>query len=150
MCGIIRGYDEMGMNVANCPKCGKVYVKNLINDICPSCVKAIDEQCENCIKYLREHRGITLQQLSDETEVSLSLIVKFMREGRISVMGNRNIVYPCEICGEDIRERNICDSCRQKLKKDVRNTMEDHRRIEDQKKKDTIAAFRISDRLKDR
>jgi flagellar operon protein (TIGR03826 family) len=146
----LGGYDEMAMNVANCPKCGKVYVKNVINDICPACVKAIDDQCDSCIKYLREHRGITLQQLSDETEVPLSIIIKFLREGRISVIGNRNIVYPCEVCGEDIREKNMCDSCRQKLKMDVRNTMEDHRRIEGQKKKDTKGAFRISDRLKDR
>ncbi|MEX2459802.1 MAG: flagellar protein [Paenibacillaceae bacterium] len=140
----------MAMNVANCPKCGKIFVKNLMNDICQSCVKAADEQCEICIKYLRENRGITLQQLSDETEVPMSFIIKFMREGRISVMGSRTIFYPCEVCGNDIREKNMCDSCMQKLKKDVRNTMEDHRRDEALKKKETLDAFRISDRLKDR
>jgi flagellar operon protein (TIGR03826 family) len=140
----------MAMNVANCPKCGKVYVKNLLHDICPACVKANDLQCDTCIKYLKENRGITLQQLSDETEVPISLIIKFIREGRISVLGHRNMAYPCEVCGDDIRERNMCDSCRQKLKKDVSNTMEDHRRLEDQKKKDTLAAFKISDRFENR
>jgi predicted amidophosphoribosyltransferase len=140
----------MSMNVANCPKCGRVYVKNLMHDICQACVKEIDTQCETCIKYLRENRGISLEMLSEATEVSQSLIIKFMREGRISVMGNRNIFYPCEVCGSDKREKNMCDSCRQKLKKDVRNTMEDHRRIEDQKRVENNASFKISDRLKDR
>jgi flagellar operon protein (TIGR03826 family) len=140
----------MSVNVANCPKCGKVYVKNLLNDICQTCVKEIDLQCETCIKYLREHRGITLEELSEATEVSQSLIIKFLREGRISIMGNRNIYYPCEVCGESLRERNMCDSCRQKLKKDVRNTMEDHRRIEEQKRIENKATYKISDRLNDR
>jgi flagellar operon protein (TIGR03826 family) len=140
----------MAMNVANCPKCGRVYVKNLMHDICQACVKEIDTQCETCIKYLRENRGISLAALSEATEVPQSLIIKFLREGRISVMGNRSISYPCEVCGEGIREKNMCDSCRQKLKKDVRNTMEDHRRIEDQKRVDNNASFKISDRLKDR
>jgi flagellar operon protein (TIGR03826 family) len=140
----------MSINVANCTKCGRVYVKNLMHDICQVCVKEIDTQCETCIKYLRENRGITLAALSEATEVSQSLIIKFLREGRISVMGNRNISYPCEVCGEEIRERNICESCRQKLKRDVRNTMEDHRRIEDQKRLENNASFKISDRLKDR
>ena len=56
----------MSINVANCPKCGKVYVKNIMHDICSSCIKEIDQQCEICIKYLRENRGITLDELSEE------------------------------------------------------------------------------------
>ena len=138
------------MNVANCTKCGKVFVKNLMNDVCPSCVKASELLYEVCITHLKANRGITLQELSDATEVPMSQILKFMRDGRISVMGNRNLFYPCEVCGEDIRESNMCDSCRQKLKKDLRNTMEDHKRDEALKKKETVDAFRISDRLKDR
>ena len=140
----------MSMNVANCPKCGRVYVKNIMHDICPACVKDIEKECETCVKYLRENRGISLQELSEATDVSQSHIIKFMREGRISIMGNRNIFYPCEVCGNNIRERNMCDSCRQKLKKDVRNTMEDHQRMEDQKRIENKATYKISDRLNDR
>jgi flagellar operon protein (TIGR03826 family) len=140
----------MTMNVANCPKCGRVYVKNPMHDICPACIKAIDMQCESCIKYLREHRGISLEELSEATQVPPAIIIKFLREGRISVMGNRNLFYPCEVCGNGIREKNMCDSCRQKLKKDVRNTMEDHRRLEDQRRQDNKVSFKISDRLNDR
>jgi flagellar operon protein (TIGR03826 family) len=147
---MVQGDNRMSMNVANCPKCGKVYVKNLLNDVCQACVKEVEVQCDTCIKYLREHRGISLEELSNATEVSQSLIIKFMREGRISIMGNRNIAYPCEVCGESIRERNMCDSCRQKLKKDVRNTMEDHRRIEEQKRVENKVTYKIIDRLNDR
>jgi flagellar operon protein (TIGR03826 family) len=140
----------MSMNVANCPKCGRVFVKSNLADICQACLKASDIQCEACIKYLRENRGISLQELSDQTEVPMATIIKFMREGRISVMSNRNISYPCEVCGTDIRERSMCDSCRQKLKKDVRNTMEDHNREAALKQQDNQVSYKISDRLRDR
>jgi flagellar operon protein (TIGR03826 family) len=140
----------MSMNVANCPKCGRVYVKNIVHDICSTCVKANDLQCETCIKYLRENRGIMLEELSEATEVPQSIIIKFIREGRISIMGNRNIFYPCEVCGEHIRDRNMCDSCRQKLKRDVRNTIEDHNREEANRIQENKNSFKISDRLKDR
>jgi flagellar operon protein (TIGR03826 family) len=140
----------MSLNVANCSKCGKVYVKNPMHDICPACIKVMDLQCESCIKYLREHRGITLEELSIATEVPQSLIIKFIREGRISVIGNHHLSYPCEVCGTSIQEKHMCDSCRQKLKKEVHNTMEDHRRVEDQRRQENKVSFKISDRLNDR
>jgi flagellar operon protein (TIGR03826 family) len=140
----------MSINVANCTKCGKVYVKNPMYDICPACVKEIDLQCEICVKYLREHRGITLEELSDATEIPQSVIIKFIRDGRISVMGHQNLSYPCEVCGTRIREKNMCESCRLKLKKDVSNSLEDHRRVEDQRRQENKVSFKISDRLNER
>jgi flagellar operon protein (TIGR03826 family) len=140
----------MSMKVANCPKCGRVYVKNTLHDICTVCVKELDLQCEACIKYLRANRGINIQELSEATEVSLSLIAKFIREGRISIIGNPNMSYACEVCGANIREKTICESCRSKLAKDLSNAKEDDKRAFELEKQEKHAAFKISDRLKDR
>jgi len=141
-------------NITNCPKCSKVFVKNTLSDICQACVKEADLHCELCIKYLREHRGITLKELSDRTEVSLAQIAKFIKEGRISIISHPQISYPCEVCGTDIREKNMCVSCLQKLRKDLSNAKEDEKRAfdqaEEQKKQDRMKAFKITDRLNDR
>jgi len=141
-------------NISNCPKCGKVFVKSNISDICQSCVRELDLQCENVLKYLKEHRGITLQQLSDETGVPLGTIAKFMREGRISIMHAPNISYPCEVCGVEIREKSMCASCLQKLRKDYSNTREDEKRAfdreEDSRRQQKLTAFKITDRLQER
>jgi flagellar operon protein (TIGR03826 family) len=140
----------MSMKVANCPKCGRVYVVNTLRDICNVCVKELDLQCESCIKYLRLNKGVDIQELSEATEVPLSLIAKFIREGRISIKGHPNMSYACEVCGANIRDKTICDSCRAKLAKDLSNAKEDEKRASALEQLEKQAAFKISERLKNR
>lgn len=139
----------MSMNVANCPRCGKIFVKGF-NDVCPNCVKEIELQYEKCVKFLRENRGAAIQELSEATEVSIKQITKFIREGRISIVNAPNMSYPCEVCGTLIRENTMCEPCRAKLVKDVRNNAEDQRRNEQLKKQEGRISFNIKDRLQDR
>jgi flagellar operon protein (TIGR03826 family) len=141
----------MSLNIGNCSRCGKIYVKNNIHDVCPACVKDIDRMYEAASKYLRDNRGCTIQELSDETEVPFRQIVKFIREGRISIMNMPNMSYPCESCGEPIREGHICADCRKKLTKDYQNMNEDEKRRENLKQQQSEhISYNIKDRLKDR
>ncbi|TXK80971.1 flagellar protein [Paenibacillus sp. N3.4] len=137
------------MNVANCPRCGKIFVKGF-NDVCPNCVKDLEQQYEKCVKYLREHKGTTINDLSEATEVSIKQITKFIREGRISILHAPNMSYSCEVCGISIRENTICEPCRMKLVKDVRNHTEDERRSEERKKHENQVTYNIQDRLKEK
>lgn len=138
------------MNVGNCPKCGKLFMKNIL-DVCPSCVKEIEKQYEQCVNYLRENRGSTIQELSDATGVPYRQVVKFIREGRISIMDAPNMSYPCESCGTLIRENSLCDNCRTRLSKDYRNLSEDEkRRNELQQQGKQQMSYNIKDRLRDR
>lgn len=139
----------MSMNVENCPRCGKIYVKNF-RDVCPECVKDIDNQYEKCVKFLRDYRKGTISELSEATEVSIKQITKFIREGRISIVNAPNMSYPCEVCGTLIRENSICLSCRQRLAKDVSNAREDENRAGELRKQEGQMSFNISDRLRKR
>ncbi|MCD1260851.1 flagellar protein [Paenibacillus athensensis] len=137
------------MNVANCPRCGRIFVKGF-NEVCPNCIKEVDMQYEKCLKFLRDNRGATINELSEATEVTVRQITKFIREGRISIVNAPNMSYPCEVCGVSIRENTICDSCRSKLAKDVSNQREDDQRKQEQQAKDNKMSFNIQDRLKNR
>lgn len=106
------------MNVGNCPHCGKLYVLNVM-ECCPTCLREIEQQYVDCVEYLRKERGANIQELSDETGVSIKQITRFIKEGRISVMDAPNLMYPCEICGTLIREGHMCESCRSRLTKDL-------------------------------
>ncbi|MGG1518946.1 TIGR03826 family flagellar region protein [Paenibacillus oryzisoli] len=139
----------MGMNVANCPRCGKIFVKGFA-EVCPNCLKDLEQQYDKCLKYLRDHRGTNITDLSEATGVSVKQITKFIREGRISIMNAPNMAYPCEVCGTLIRENTLCEPCRMKLVKDVRNNAEDERRKTEQEVKDAHVAFKIQERLRDR
>lgn len=102
------------MNIDNCPRCGKVFVKGF-RDVCPACVREIDKEYEKCATYLRENRGASITELSNETGVTIKQITKFIREGRISLMDAPNLSYPCESCGVLIQSNNLCDTCRTRL-----------------------------------
>ncbi|MGU3471509.1 TIGR03826 family flagellar region protein [Paenibacillus sp. D51F] len=106
-------------NLDNCPRCGRLFAKNF-RDVCPQCIRDIDHEYELCSDYLRKNRGTAINELSDMTGVSIRQITKFIKDGRISLMDAPNLSYPCESCGILIREDHMCDSCRARLKNDVR------------------------------
>ncbi|MED4600705.1 flagellar protein [Paenibacillus validus] len=137
----------MSLNVANCYRCGKIYVKNM-HGLCPNCIKDIESQYEKCLKYLREYRTCTIHELSEATEVPVKQITKFIREGRISIKNNPNMSYSCEVCGTAIKDHTICDSCRTRLAKDASNMMEDDQRKKE--KQEGKVTFNIKDRLHER
>ncbi|WP_151733754.1 flagellar protein [Paenibacillus tengchongensis] len=115
------------MNVDNCPRCGRLYVKNP-SELCQSCLKELEHQYEICVDYLRKNRGTNIQELSDVTGISIKEITRFIREGRISIANAPNMMVACEVCGTLIREGHMCDSCRSRLSKDInqiKQTMED-------------------------
>ena len=102
---------------------------------------------QTCAEYLRENKGANIQELSDATDVSIKQITKFIREGRISVENAPNLMYPCEVCGNLIREGHMCDSCRARLTKDLAGAA----REVGQKENDDLGGrtYRTVDKLRD-
>lgn len=139
----------MSLNVANCSRCGKVYLKNNYG-MCTNCIKDIETEYEKCLKFLRENRTCTVQELSDETGVDMKQIVKFIREGRISIKNNPNMTYGCDVCGSQIREHTICEPCRARLSKEAQNLQEDELRKSELRAKEKQTIFNIRDRLQEK
>ncbi|WP_379138065.1 TIGR03826 family flagellar region protein [Paenibacillus sp. sgz500958] len=136
------------MNLDNCPRCGRLYVKNVL-DLCQTCVRELEKQYEVCVKYLRENRGTSIQELSDATEISIKEITRFIREGRISIANAPNMMYPCEVCGTLIREGHMCDNCRTRLRKDISNLAKDSAPPKEENKSSKSGAYRALDKLRD-
>ncbi|MFV9510513.1 TIGR03826 family flagellar region protein [Tepidibacillus sp. LV47] len=120
-------------NLQNCPRCGKVFVKGT-KDVCPACDREIEEEYQRCAEYIREHRLVNLYELSEATKVSVKQITKFIKEGRISIAELPNMTYPCESCGEPIREGKLCPSCRSRLEKGIKQAIEMQTMKEEQSK----------------
>lgn len=108
----------MTLNVGNCPVCGKIFSK-VNRTVCPACYKHIEEQFVLCEKYLRDHRGATLQNLCDATGVTIKMITRFIKEGRISVYNAPNVQIPCDLCGQPMKAGVMCEACRQRLTHDL-------------------------------
>jgi flagellar operon protein (TIGR03826 family) len=104
--------------LANCPSCGQLFVKDVRN-ICPSCYKSEEDSFEKVYDFIRDqkNRRATLPEVSKATGVKERTIIRFIKEGRIRVADFPNLTYPCESCGMPIREGKLCDACRTKLRK---------------------------------
>ncbi|KGE20405.1 TIGR03826 family flagellar region protein [Paenibacillus wynnii] len=135
------------MNLDNCPRCGRLYLKNIM-DMCQVCVKDLEHQYEICVKYLRENKGTNIQELSDATDISIKEITRFIREGRISIAGAPNMMYPCEVCGTLIRDGHMCENCRTRLRKDFSTAIKESASAKEVKK-DNAGAYRAIDKLRD-
>ncbi|XEC95372.1 TIGR03826 family flagellar region protein [Paenibacillus tarimensis] len=133
------------MNLDNCPRCGKLFAKNF-REVCVSCIKDIDREYEKCATFLRENRGASIYELSEETGVSVRQITKFIREGRISLINAPNMSYPCEVCATLIREGNMCTDCRAKLIKEVRSA--GRLPADETRSSKSGGAYQIGDRLR--
>ena len=139
------------MNLDYCPRCGKLYAKGL-RDICPACVKDIEQEYEKCVDYLKKNRHLNIQQLSEATGVSVRQITRFIREGRIGINSLPNMFYGCESCGAPIREGNMCPSCVAKLAKEIKEQQAVDARLKADGDGTSTGggAYQIGDRLKDR
>ncbi len=105
----------------NCPNCGEIYVKNAFREVCEACYKEEEAKYQNVYKYIRqrENRMARLDQVVEDTGVSETLILKFIRKGRIQLAHFPNLGYPCDRCGRMIREDKLCIGC----KKDIQGQL---------------------------
>lgn len=117
--------------LANCSRCDTLFVQ-VVRDICPKCNQEVEQEYEKCARFLRkrENRGSNIHVVSEETGVSVKQITKFIKEGRISIEGNPNLGYPCEVCGFMIRTGNMCDSCMKGLKHEITQQLDVEQRLE--------------------
>ena len=95
--------------LGNCPKCRKLYLR--IRNICDECYQKQEEDYLKTAAYLREYPGSTIQEVSDETKVSVVQIRQYILSGRILMGSFPNLTYPCETCGNMIRGGKTCKSC---------------------------------------
>ncbi|KMJ59003.1 membrane protein [Bacillus sp. LL01] len=117
----------------NCPNCGQIYVKNAFREVCEACYKEEETQYQKVYKYIRqrENRMARLDQVVEGTGVSESLILKFIRKGRIQLAHFPNLGYPCDRCGRMIREDKLCIGC----KKDIQGQLSQLDREEERQQK---------------
>jgi uncharacterized protein len=111
-------------NLGNCIKCGKLFLK--IRDICQDCFQKQEDQFILVNDYLRNHKNSTIQDVSDETGVSIAQIRLFILANRIQVNLFPNLSYPCDTCGSQIKEGKKCQSCIDTIKEFSKQIEKDH------------------------
>lgn len=138
--------------LANCARCGNVFVKQL-RDICHDCYKEEEAAFQKVYRFLmkRENRKATMMEIVEATGVDEMLIQKFIKEKRLLVSRFPNLGYPCERCGKKITAGSLCTECQNELKKELEMHDELEKRAEEirkQQEKEKIHTYFSIDKHK--
>ena len=99
------------MQIANCPKCGKVFTK-MSNPVCDKCTKEENEQFERIRVFLEENPTSTVSEICDAIPgVTPKKIMKLVRDGRLEPIISLEGLITCEKCGRAIKSGRYCDKC---------------------------------------
>jgi len=112
--------EVVGMpDIRNCRKCGRVFNYIGGEPICPSCRQQEEEIFKKIKDYLYDNPGASVTQVSKDLDVSIELIKRFLKEGRLEIVGEegKNLLLECEKCGKAINSGRYCKECERELLK---------------------------------
>ncbi|KNY28631.1 MerR family transcriptional regulator [Pseudobacteroides cellulosolvens] len=109
-------------DIRNCKRCGQIF--NYVGkQICPDCLKVDEDDFKRVKEYLYKYPGTSMSKVSEDLEISMQKITRYLREGRLEIVGDEaNMVLSCEGCGKSIRSGRFCDACSGGLAKDFQKT----------------------------
>ena len=107
------------LNIKNCARCKKIFAPSGKEKICPEC-RAADLELEERVKaYVRDHPGLTVNQLIENSGVPAKFIWRMIQQGLFENAGLLDAEYPCANCGKPITKDVYCSECAGKLKENA-------------------------------
>lgn len=100
------------MNVRNCRKCGRIFNYVAGPPICPACREAEEEKFQEVKKYIQDHTGCSVAEVSEACDVTTSQIQTWLREERLELCEGSGIGLFCENCGASILTGRYCNKCK--------------------------------------
>src|SRR5690606_41138519 len=69
------------MNLSNCPKCGEIFVKNAVREMCEKCFREEEKLFQKVYTFLkkRENRAATIETVVKANNVEAELLYKWIK-----------------------------------------------------------------------
>lgn len=122
------------MNVRNCRKCGRLFNYVAGYQMCQACKDALEGKFQEVKEYIREHRGVGINEVAEVCDVEPSLIQQWLREERLELTEDSGIMLACESCGALIRCGKYCDKCRMQLTNSFNSILQGRKPAEPERK----------------
>lgn len=103
------------MNVRTCRKCGRLFNYITGYQICVACKEELEVKFQEVKEYVREHRGVGINEVAEVCDVDPNMIRQWLREERLELAEDSGIMLACESCGGLIRTGRYCDKCKNNL-----------------------------------
>lgn len=111
------------MDVRSCRNCGRLFNYLQGPPICPACRKKLEDKFERVKDYIREHETATMQEISDDNDVSVKQIKQWVREERLVFSEDSPLGLECEGCGTIIKTGRFCEKCKRKMETDFQSVI---------------------------
>ena len=105
----------MGMDIRNCRVCGSMF-QYVGNRVCPKCTRYLEEQLQEVKAYIEEHKGATVREVSEEFDIPVKQIHRWVQEERLMFAPGVETGIVCQKCGIPIPQGTLCQKCAQSLK----------------------------------
>ncbi len=136
------------MDVRNCRRCGRLFNYAMGPIICPQCREALEVKFQEVKKYISEHKGCGIAEVSEECDVTPQQIRQWLREERLEFSADSPTGLECENCGAIIRSGRFCEKCKAGMVNHLQTAYkkEPEPKPEKKKEKDEKAGMRYLDR----
>lgn len=106
----------------NCPECGRLFAADSGRRVCSKCREKEDSEYATVRRYIRDHPGASVFEVSEETGIEEEKILQFLKDGRLQSAGYVEVTF-CELCSKKIAGGRFCDNCRAQMNHEVRSAM---------------------------
>jgi len=121
------------MEFRNCKECGRVFQSNGYTKICPRCQVDDEKNFVTVKEYIYDNPGVTMPEASQETGVSEDKILRYLREGRLEIIGH-SMLLDCERCGKSITTGRFCKACAQEIERGLKGSFERKEKTKEKEK----------------
>lgn len=73
------------MELLNCIICGRLF-KSADSKICDHCLDDSEGPYQRVVKYVYDHYGASIFEVSEATGVDVKLILKYVKDGKVDVI----------------------------------------------------------------
>lgn len=126
------------MNIKNCRICGRIYNYIAGPNVCPACRDSMEAKFQEVKDYIREHKGASIQEVSEACEVDAQQIRQWLRDDRLEVTEDSAIYLSCENCGALIRSGRFCEKCKNDVTRGFNDMARADRAAEEAKRREAM------------
>jgi len=110
------------MNIRQCAFCTKPF-QSIGRKICPECSAKADQDFFTVRDYLYENKRASIDEVAEETGVSVQTIKHLLKEGRFELIDASGVLLNCEACRKPIKAGRMCKPCKEKVSNEMQDSL---------------------------
>lgn len=115
------------MNIRNCRVCGRIFNYLQGAPVCPACRDNLEAKFQEVKEYIREHKGVGIQEVAEACDVDPAQIRQWLKDDRLEVTEDSPMFLNCESCGAPIRSGKFCEKCKNNMSKGLNEVLKANR-----------------------